>query len=301
LVDIQRILCPIDFSEESRHALEHAVAFAKWYRAPITVLHVLSTPPPLVPPTGVSAGAPFPLAEPVEQIAEELRRFCQPLMPSGQQLEVVVQEGGAAREIVAHAESITADLVIMGTHGRGGFERLVLGSVTEKVLRLARCPVLTVPPRAPHAGVAPAAYGTILCPLDFSDTSARALEYALSLAQETDARLILAHVVEGVIEPARFGEVAHFSVPEYHRFLEQEAIMRLKAAVPDEARTWCKPEERVVSGNAAREIVRMAEDTGAQLIIMGVHGRGAVNRLLFGSTTHHIIREVSCPVLTLRA
>lgn len=301
MVDIQRILCPVDFSEESRHALEHAGAFARWYRAPITVLHVQSTPQPLVPASGMSGGVPFLPSERLEDLAKEVRDFCEPLMPSDGDLEVVVKEGRPAREIVAHADAISADLLIMGTHGRGGFERLFLGSVTEKVLRSARCPVLTVPPRAPHAGTDPPVYKTILCPLDFSDASTRALEYALSLAQEADARLILVHVVEGVIEPTRLAEVAHFSVPEYHRYLEQDAMTRLKGAVPDEARTWCKPEERVVAGKAYREILRLAEQSSAQLIIMGVHGRGAVNRLLFGSTTHHIIREVACPVLTLRA
>lgn len=88
----------------------------------------------------------------------------------------------------------------MGTHGRGGFERLFLGSVTEKVLRTARCPVLTVPPPAEGAPSGPVLYKTILCPLDFSDSSMRALEYALSLAKESHARVILLHVLLPLLE-----------------------------------------------------------------------------------------------------
>jgi nucleotide-binding universal stress UspA family protein len=301
LVDIQRILCPIDFSEHARHALEHTVAFATWYRASITLLHVNATPLPIVPPPGPAAAVRFPPPEPREVLIDEVRRFCQPQLPAGVEPAVVVKEGNAAQEIVTHANAMSADLLIMGTHGRGGFERLVLGSVTEKVLRLVRCPVLTVPPRAPHEGLAPARYSTILCPLDFSDASTRALEYASSLAQEADARLILLHVVEAAIDPTQLYEGAHFSVPEYNRHLEQDAMLRLRAAVPEDARTWCKPEARVTSGKASAEILRVAEETGAQLIVMGVQGRGAVNRLLFGSTTHHVIRGVACPVLTLRA
>lgn len=302
MVDIQRILCPIDFSQDSRHALEHAAAFARWYRARVTVLHVQSAPQPILPAAGATGGGieTFPPAESSELLEAEARRFAEDALPADNPPEVLVKAGRPAREIVAHAEAMQADLIIMGTHGRGGFERLFLGSVTEKVLRSSRVPVLTVPPRAPQADIAPALYSTILCPLDFSDASLRALELALSLAQEADARLILLHVVEGFVEPAHLGEVAHFSVPEYHQYLEQDAMVRLNAAVPDEARTWCRPETRVVSGKASREIVRLARESNVQLIIMGVHGRGAVNRLLFGSTAHHVIREVACPVLTLR-
>jgi nucleotide-binding universal stress UspA family protein len=78
-------------------------------------------------------------------------------------------------------------------------------------------------------------------------------------------------------------------------------MTRLKAAIPEEARTWCKPEERVASGKAYREILRVAAETNAELIVMGVHGRGAIDRWLFGSTTHHVLRETTCPALTLRA
>jgi len=108
------------------------------------------------------------------------------------------------------------------------------------------------------------------------------------------------HVVEGAIEQPHFGEIDHVSVREYYRYLEQDAMARLKAAVPEEARVWCKPDERVAIGKAYRKILQVAAEDGAELIVMGVHGKGALHRRLFGSTTHHIIREAGCPVLTLR-
>ena len=96
------------------------------------------------------------------------------------------------------------------------------------------------------------------CPIEFASASTRALEYALSLAEETDARLILLHVVEGVLEQPHYGEIGHLSVREYYRYLEEDAMARLKAAVPEEARVWCKPDERVVTGKAYREILKVA-------------------------------------------
>lgn len=158
--------------------------------------------------------------------------------------------------------------------------------------------MLTVPP--PVERPDSVLYKTILCPIEFSTASTRALEYALSLAEEADARLILLHVIEGAIEEPQFGEIDHVSVREYYRYLEEDAMARLKAAVPEEARVWCRPDERVVTGKAYRQILQLAAEEDAELIVMGVHGKGALHLRVFGSTTHHIIREAGCPVLTLR-
>jgi nucleotide-binding universal stress UspA family protein len=296
MVEIHRILCPVDLSEFSRHALDHALALAKWYEAQITVLYV-SGAPPLPPLTDMRADVPVvPPLQP-DVVADDVRRFCGLLTTAaGGPADVVVKEGNAAKEIVQEAER--GDLVVMGTHGRSGFERLFLGSVTEKVLRTTHVPVLTVPP--PVERPASVLYKTILCPIEFSPASTRALEYALSLAEETDARLILLHVVEGALEEPHFGAMGHLSVREFYRYLEEDAMARLKAAVPEEARVWCRPDERVVSGKAYRRILQVAADEDAELIVMGVHGIGVLHHRLFGSTTHHIIREAGCPVLTLR-
>jgi nucleotide-binding universal stress UspA family protein len=300
MAEIKRILCPVDLSEFSHHALDHARALAQWYEADITVLHVLTAPLPLTLSPGMAeAYPPLPLPQP-QEIAEEVRRFCG-LSDRRQdaRVTVVVMEGTPAKEIVRQAETLPADMLVMGTHGRGGFERLFLGSVTEKVLRSTHVPVFTVPP--PVERVETVLYRTILCPTEFSDPSTRALEHALTLAQETAARLILLHVIEGLADdPRLISEASHFSVPEYYAHLEKEARARLKSVLPQEARVWCHPEERVVLGKAYRVILDVAEELNADLIVMGVDGTGALNRRLFGSTTHRVIREARCPVLTLR-
>ena len=173
----------------------------KWYEAQVTVCHVYSAPQPLLPVTGMPGNVPLPPPVQPDEIAEDVRRFCAPsLGDSGQSVEIVVREGNAAKEIVLLAEQLPADLLVLGTHGRSGFERLFLGSVTEKVLRTTHAPVMTIPPPVTQPG--PALYKTILCPLDFSDASTRALDYALSLAQEADARLILLHVIESLLGEA---------------------------------------------------------------------------------------------------
>src|SRR5262249_49240582 len=147
--------------------------------------------------------------------------------------------GGPVTEILAQAADMSADLLVLGTHGRSGFERLFLGSVTEKVLRKASCPVLTVPPGLPDAVPAsPIRYACILCPVDFSESSLRALEYALSLAQETDARLAVLHVVshefDHVVDTAGVALATEgITVSDFKRHREQALRERLQASIPN--------------------------------------------------------------------
>jgi nucleotide-binding universal stress UspA family protein len=299
-IQLNRLLCPVDLSDVSRHALEHAVALGKWCGAQITVLHVYHIPIPPVPLAG-PAGVPLQPAVDPRQLEDNVRRFCEPVVGAGVPLEIVIAEGAPARQIMRHAEEMPADLLAMGTHGHGGFERLFLGSVTEKVIRSVRCPVLTVPPPAGPPVPGRTLFKTILCPLDFSDSSLRAAEYALSLAKEADAQLILLHVIDSFLEERLESADVQSDSGAYRRVLEERVMARLRAVVPADARTWCKPDERIVYGKPHREILRVASEVGANAIFMGVHGRSVVDRMLFGSTTHHVIRQAPCPVLTLRA
>jgi nucleotide-binding universal stress UspA family protein len=307
MAKIDRILCPIDFSDTSQHALAHAWAFARWYEARVIVLHVMDVALPVMPLAGVGVMPPvgavqIPFTNPPlrpDEIAADVRQFAGLTGAESKAVDVVVVEGSPVGEILNQVERTSADLLVMGTHGRSGFEALFLGSVTEKVLRSTRVPVLTVPPAVERVGAV--VYKTILCPVEFSDSSTRALEYALTLAEETGARLILLHVVEQLADAPQLLGTSHFSVPEYQRDLVEHARARLQSVVPEEVRLWCTPEERVLTGKAYRGILEVADQERAEVIVMGVQGRGALSRRLFGSTTHHVIREARCPVLTLRA
>ena len=299
MVSINRILCPIDFSDFSLDALRHGVRLAQWYSAQLTVFHVYQLFQPL-PVNGIPGTVPVLVDADPQQITENVRRFCAPVVgPSGQSVEILVTPGEAAKEIRREAERVPFDLLILGTHGRSGFERLFLGSVTEKVLRSTRVPVLTIPPPVREAGSP--LYKTILCPLDFSAASIRALEYALSLAQEADARLILLHAIEDVLGHTSAQSLGHLSVADYYQQIELDAVTRLRAVVPDDARVWAHPEERVVKGRASQEILKIVADEHVDLVVIGVQGKGMVDRLVFGSTTHRVIREAGCPVLTLHS
>ena len=211
-----------------------------------------------------------------------------------------VYEGQVVAEILDRARAWPADMLVMGTHGRGGFERWVLGSVTEKVLRKAPCPVLTVPP--PAGGLHPSGavlFRTIICPVDFSEASLAALEHAMKLAEESSAEITVLHVLEVLVEDEPSARIAGFDVPEFRRYLEKDAREKLHRVVPEEARAWCRPREEVVGGRPWREILRVAKERQADLVVMGVRGRNPVDIVLFGSTTHHVVRGARCPVLVV--
>ena len=303
MIEIKRILCPIDFSDHSRHALDHAVAIARWYESTITLLHVCTA----IPVAAYAPGTPIlPSAVLTSADRDELRASMKRLADdegAGDlpvQMEVV--EGNTVGEILATAERLPSDLLVMGTHGRSGFERLVLGSATEKVLRKAACPVLSVPREMKDAvPVAPVVFKTILCAIDFSDCSMNALNYAISLAQEADARLTVLHVLEFAPEwPTREAGRVEDSVTDYVTEVEKERRTRLAAAVPDSVREFCAVETAMAYGSPYVEILRAADEQNSDLIVIGVHGRNAADVLFFGSTVQHVVRQAACPVLTLR-
>jgi nucleotide-binding universal stress UspA family protein len=212
-------------------------------------------------------------------------------------VEVLIQSGRAAAQIVECAALLPADVIVIGTHGASGFEHLLLGSVTEKVLRRAKAPVLTVPPLARTTSQLP--YRRILCPVDFSESSLAALDFAFSLAQESNAELTLLHVFEWPAEDVPI-DTPPSRVPESRQEIEREAMTRLNDLVPASVRDWCRPATRVSHGKAYREILGVATEDRADLIVIGVHGRNAVDLMLFGSTTNQVVRRATCPVLTIR-
>lgn len=300
MISIARILCPVDFSPFSRHAVEHAAAIAKWYESEVVLLHVMPTPMQMIPPPGCGIAAAVPIVIPEEErrLQAELDAFVKPIAPTMQAPGLRVEIGGPVWRILECAADLPADLIVMGTHGHSGFERLMLGSVTERVLRKAPCPVLTVPRAVQSTDPdQPLVFKRIICPIDFSEGSLKGLRYALSFAEENDACLTLLHV----IERAEAGDDQGSALPESYDYLEAVASKRLASIVPAEATTWCRLDKVIRVGKPYREILRVAAERKADLIVMGVLGRGAVDLALFGSTTQHVVRSASCPVLTTRA
>jgi len=295
----RHVLCPIDFSDFSRHALDHAVAIAHLYDARVTVLHV-SSPAHEDMLLSTADVPPLPASPDRSRLIGRTKQFVEQEIGAGGSVEIVVSEAGDVyKDILAHAGALHADLLVMGTHGRTGFDRLVLGSVTEKVLRKAPCPVLTVPRLAPDVVPAgPVLYKRILCGVDFSDASMAALSYALSLAQQADAWLGVVHVVE--LLPGVYDTPLPRALSDVMREIETDARQRINVAVPATAREACRVEDMVVVGHVRRILANLAAERHAELIVLGVHGRGAIDRMLFGSTADYIVRHASCPVLTTR-
>jgi nucleotide-binding universal stress UspA family protein len=294
---IRRILCPTDFSLYSARALRHAGALARRFESRLSVLHVS----PLWVP---NAGSPLHASPPrtpvaLEAFAEDVYRFARPCVPDGVAVETMVREGDPWREILEAATDLPADLVVMGTHGRGGFEELLLGSVADKVLRRARCPVLTVCHEEGRIGDAPGLVRRVLCATDLSAASGPTIRYSIALAEEYQADLVLLHVIEGLpgLEPAYLSLV---DTAKLRREVEDAARTQLQRSVPAEARAWCAITERVVTGRPGPEIVRAAVEERADLLVMGSHAQGPVSRAFFGSTSHEVVRTASVPVLTVR-
>ena len=302
MIRLERILCPVDRSEISRLALEHARTVAKWYGASLSVIEVAwPGMPPIAIPTIAAAEAGWPLLAPEErkEYEHQLARFCGDA-PSGVREQRAIPEGPIVDVILRHADDDQAQLIVMGTHGRGGFQHAVLGSVTEKVLRKAKCPVMVVPPHLAADAHAPSLpYRRILCATDFSPASAKAVEYALSLAQESGATLLLTHVTPWP-NAQQLASDSSLSVCALADSVRQAASDRLTKLVPDEARTWCEVRTIVATGKPHQEIVNAAIGEKADLIVMGVHSRSALAAPFFGSTANQVVRHARCPVLVVR-
>src|SRR5262252_7331831 len=159
----QQILCPIDFSDSSHQAIQYATALARQHKSVLTVLHVA--------PDGSETR---PLATEAAALFEDARQ-------AGVKVEVLIEGGQPARQILNRAAALPANVIVLGTHGTGGFEHLMLGSVAEKVLRKATCPVFTVPPQANFIPGAP--FTALVCAVDFSEWSLAALDEACVLAE----------------------------------------------------------------------------------------------------------------------
>jgi nucleotide-binding universal stress UspA family protein len=302
MAPIGRILCPTDFSDVSAHAVAHASAIAGWSGASIAALHVAA--PGLVVPAEFQ-GVALPDRSAADEAARQRLRAAvadafREATGAGVEVDVFIDSGSPVPRILEHAARLPADLIVMGTHGTGGFAHLLLGSVTEKVLRRAACPVLTVPPRAQATSRLP--FQRVLCAVDFSETSHRALDLAASLARQSQAGLTVLHVLEWPWDeppPPSFEELPHAQaamLAEFRRYREAQALGWLEGLEPEAVAV----RRRVGHGKAYAEILRVTAEEQADLIVLGVGSRSAVDLAVFGSTASQIVRRAAAPVLTVR-
>lgn len=293
----RNILYATDLSEQSNLALFHGVAIAKRYGAKLTVCNVIDIAPTAVQ-EGLFAAVPVPpkaIEEARARAEAEIRSLLRAAPPSW---EVRILEGRAAVEIPRLAAEIDADLVIVATHGRSGWKKALLGSVTDQLVHHLEAPLLTVPPATPLKSddFAPS---KIVLGCDFSADSMHAVSHASALAQEYQAELHLVHVLEPSIYRMLEKNVTDL-VLRLEEAVRESVGGRLRELLPADVYDWSRVVTAVLSGTAHAEILRYAKEVRADLIVVGVRGHRNLSEFLVGSTTDRIIRQAPCPVLTLR-
>lgn len=300
MVEFKHVLCPTDLSESSNPALGYGAAFATWYGARLSLLHVVPTFDAIqVPPSTLGEAVQVVYPSTREEVLASMKKQADATGAAAADPYLIAEAGDTVQAIVDQALGLSADLVVLGTHGRRGFNRLLHGSVAEAVLHRAPCPVLTVPPQAAPAP-GNVVFKRILCAMDFSPASMQALGFALDLARQADGAVTVLHALEWLAEEEPRAQ-AHFNVAEYRRHLLDDATARLEELVAGEPRSWCDIETLVTAGRGYREILRVADERTADLVVMGAQGRGGVGLALLGSSTQQVVRAASCPVLTVRA
>jgi nucleotide-binding universal stress UspA family protein len=289
-VTLKNILYLTDFSEPSEAALPFAATIAREYQSKVYALHILMA----VPMAQATPESTETMIEAQEERAEaDMQRVESQL--AGLPHETYLERGPGVWPAVEDAiKEYGIDLIVLGTHGRTGFQKLLLGSAAEEIFRRSYVPVLTIGPWARKGLHQGAKFHHILFATDFTQESLAAAPYAVSMAEENQARLILLHVMrEPNKAPAEKG--AEESVAN--------AMSRLHELVPAEAELWCRPEAVVQFGNTAEQILETAKEHGADLIILGVRNATGYLRAathLERTTAHKVVAHATCPVLTVR-
>ena len=287
---LKNFLFLTDFSEASEIAIPFAISLTREYEGKLHALHVL-TPVPL------ACVDPQSAAIAIEGIEEGAQAEMQRL---DSQLSCVTHE-----TILVRAESVwpsvekvvrdrKIDLLILGTHGRTGAMKLLLGSVAEEILRRAHVPVLTIGPSVRSGIHNGGRFHRVLYATDFSPEAQAAAPYALSMAEENQARLLLLHVMRNP-SAEKIDEAARLSVAN--------VMHRLYEIVPQSAELWCRPEATVRFGVPADGILEASKDLDADLIVLGVRHPGkqmGAATHLERSTAHQVVAHSVCPVLTIR-
>jgi nucleotide-binding universal stress UspA family protein len=275
-----RILIPTDLTEFSRLAVQYGVLFQERLGTAITLMYAdeLAFPVEVLEmPVGYYAeNAPASRAK----LHEKLRAFAKENVPHG--AEALVVQDAPARATVHAAKDTRADLIIMGTHGRAGIRRAVLGSVTESVLHDTKVPLLTVTPNLMKPSATPA-ITKVLCPVNFTRVARAALQHACTVAEAFNAELTVVYVAEEVAEP-QVKEVEN-------AFLQW---------VDPHVRERCSY-SRIVSvhDDAAARVLELSTECGADLLVIGAQQRRFSDATIFGSTTDRLTRFAHCPVLTV--
>lgn len=282
-----RILIPTDGSDVAASAASAAVGLARQFDADLHAIHVVET-------------EPFPVVfeDVTAELAEQGRRALEAIEERATDADVeatttVIEDGRPVhRAVLEYADEHGIDLVVMGTHGRTGLGRVVLGSATEQTLRESPVPVMTVHDDTTVGET----FTSILVPFDGSDGAHAAVDHAFGLARATGATVHLLNVVDhGVVAggDVNVGMVLDALEDSGERALETVAERAEREGVDI-------GDASVRIGSPFRSIVEYADEEGVDCIVMGTHGRAGIDRVLLGSVAERVIRQTSVPVIATK-
>jgi len=300
-VGLKNVLFATDFSIISETAFPYAAAICRHFGSTLHIAHVLSDTALLMMSGGVdyvSLGTMYDDAN--AEAKQKLEQLCAHL--EGVSHRTYVRHGLVWKSLAGIIEQNDVDLVVVGTHGRTGLGKLLLGSVAEDILRHAPCPVLTVGPKVSGHARLPAFASTqprdlapppldlrqIVFASNFTRNSALVAQYAVALAEEFRARLTLLHVIED------YTQIIGHPGPA------QDGVHRLEELIPKNAVLQYLPETMVEFGSAPERITRIASERQADMIVLGARASEVGTTHLPWSTAHHVIAQAHCPVLTIR-
>lgn len=295
MLTIDRVLFPTDLSEGAKRAFPQAVHLADWHDASLHILNV----------TGrhrhdyETTRAHFPLS--ADTLNEWLGRpeasdrgAEWPDLDALPITQTQAEAANPAERILTYAEEENIDLIVMGTHGRRGVERMLFGSVTEEVVRKAPCPAFTVRTDAdtsPHQAVR-----RVLAPVDFSEASDVAVQHAREIALTYGAEIDLLHVVEEPFYPSAYGY-------EPTAFPTGEVLENVETQLGNMAREMIGYEHAMIevrTGDPAGEILDYTNANGIDLIVIATHGRTGLDRVLMGSVAERVLRRAPTPVFLVK-
>ncbi len=321
-IEPKKIMCAIDFSDFTNMVLSYGKAMATEFDSKLCLCHVVSGAymvsshmPAYVDYTSVENNR-------IKDARDRLKKMVEDL---GIECEIIILAGNPAEEIERSARDNNVDMLIAATHGGSGIKRFLIGSVTDRLVKILSCPMMVLHPMENQI-VSLAQKGikleSILVGCDFSPDSKLALDYAIGLAQEFQTQLYLAHVTKSQ-------EQLDFSASQYIKLQPGDAFgwnrpdniglrhketgedmpkssilarleRQLLNLVPEDCKNWCQPVTVLLEGQPYKELLNYAEQKEVDMIVLGVRGHSLLEQFLIGSTTDRVISRASCPVLTVR-
>jgi len=287
-INFKNILCTTDLSEQSNTSIAYGKALAAEFHARLYVCHIIDLTSALS--YGEVLYAPVEIQDQTVEFSTD--QITSLMNASAVEWEPLVTIGHPADEVAKLVDEKEIDLVISATHGRSGLKRVILGSVTGRLMRSLACPFLIVRNRDSHTSM----FNRIMVGCDFSDDSNLAFQYGLSLAQEFESELHMVHVMESADYRDLLKEGTENPVEDAEHDRKKKM---LQAMLPESSYNWCHPKLVLLAGRPFEEITKYALFNHIDLIILGIRGHNLIETLFAGSTTDRVSRQSPCPVLSV--